>query len=60
MFHRWMEETLAVLAKEEGNGAEGGQTATTFENVWQKWDEVKQQWLQRATFDPRSFWQKRH
>ncbi|WP_339184543.1 SDR family NAD(P)-dependent oxidoreductase [Paenibacillus sp. FSL R5-0701] len=48
LFHRWMEETLAVLAKEEGNGAEGGQTATTFENVWQKWDEVKQQWLQKG------------
>ncbi|WP_440119140.1 SDR family NAD(P)-dependent oxidoreductase [Paenibacillus sp. QZ-Y1] len=47
-FHRWMEETLAVLAKEQGNSAVGGQTSTTFENVWQKWDEVKQQWLHKG------------
>ncbi|WP_024634028.1 beta-ketoacyl synthase N-terminal-like domain-containing protein, partial [Paenibacillus sp. MAEPY2] len=48
LFHRWMEESLAVLAKEEGNSGADGQSFTTFENVWQKWDEAKQQWLQKG------------
>ncbi|AIQ12430.1 SDR family NAD(P)-dependent oxidoreductase [Paenibacillus durus] len=56
-FKRWMEESLAILTREQYVLLEGehwvtAQTSLNTINMWQEWEEKKQIWLQSSGIRP--------